>query len=499
MLDSDVLNSATSRRSALGLSPLDPNVCQKARLSRDPRFDGKFFTAVKTTKIYCRTICPVSPPKEENVLYFSSAVECANAGFRPCLRCRPDSAPNSPAWKGVNATLDRAIRLIDGGALQQNSLPELAERLGISDRYLRQLFDKYLGMSPKAYALYQQCLFAKQLLHQTQLPITEVALASGFSSIRRFNDCFQSQLNLTPSSLRKSKMNSLNKLKLKLYYRPPFDWPYMQKLLEARAIKGLEWCDSNSYGRTFNWLNTTGSFTATHNKDKHLFDVEIELNDVKHLKSIVNNIKRILDLDVDIQAVEHDLQQSFVEGFSLNSGIRLPGIWDMYEAGIRAVLGQQISVTAARNLVETLVINLGVKVENNIQDTNTEDVNVEDTKPKQERYLFPSPQAIVDCELDFFKMPGSRKQTLRNLAQHYITSNAPNDPTEWLKLKGIGPWTVEYAQLRGLSDPDIFLGGDLGVKKAMEQLKDQFKTDFTPEQVSPWRSYLTFQLWSQLS
>ncbi|XPF94358.1 DNA-3-methyladenine glycosylase 2 family protein [Colwellia sp. RE-S-Sl-9] len=461
---------------------LNVKICQKARLSRDPRFDGKFFTAVKTTKIYCRTICPVYPPKEENVLYFSSAVECANAGFRPCLRCRPDSAPNSPAWKGVNATLDRAICLIDNGALQQSSLPKLAERLGISDRYLRQLFDKHLGMSPKAYALYQQCLFAKQLLHQTQLPITQVALASGFSSIRRFNDCFQSQLKLTPSSLRKSGGNKQNTLQLKLYYRPPFNWPYMQNLLKARAIKGLEWCEKNSYGRNFTWLDTEGSFTATHVNGKNRFDVTIELDDVKHLKGIVNNIKRVLDLDVDMQAVEHDLQQSFVAEFQLNTGIRLPGIWDMFEAGIRAILGQQISVNAAKNLVETLVVNLGNKLDNN----------------KVTRYLFPTPEAIANNELDFFKMPGSRKQTLRNLAQHFITSDTPNDPSQWLKLKGIGPWTVEYAQLRGLSDPDIFLAGDLGVKKAMEQLKTQFKADFSPEQVSPWRSYLTFQLWSQL-
>ena len=202
---------------------LDPQICQKARLSRDPRFDGKFFTAVKTTGIYCRTICPVHPPKEENVSYFASAIEAANAGYRPCLRCRPDSAPGSPAWKGVNTTLERAIKLIDAGALQEGSLPRLAERLGISDRYLRELFSKNLGVSPKTYALYQQCLFAKQLLQQTKLPVTQVALASGFSSIRRFNDCFMAQLKLTPSQMRKSSAKESNALALKLYYRPPYD------------------------------------------------------------------------------------------------------------------------------------------------------------------------------------------------------------------------------------------------------------------------------------
>jgi len=467
---------------------LDATICQKARLSRDPRFDGKFFTAVKTTKIYCRTICPVPPPKEENVVYFASAVECANAGFRPCLRCRPDSAPNSPAWKGVNTTLERAIKLINEGALQQSnttekaSIPQLAARLGISDRYLRQLFDKHLGMSPKAYALYQQCLFAKQLLHQTQLPITEVALASGFASVRRFNDCFQSLLHLTPSSLRKLGANNRNAIHLKLYYRPPFDWDYMQGLLQARMIEGLEWCDEQRYGRTFNWQGSQGHFTAKHMADKHAFDVSIEIDNLTHLKSIVNNIKRVLDLDVDMQAVENDLQDSFVEGFILNKGIRLPGIWSLFEAGIRAILGQQISVTAARNLVELLVRTLGEKI----------------ADEQGERYLFPTPEAIAESELDFFKMPGSRKQTLRNLAQHFIESDSADDPQSWLELKGIGPWTVEYAQLRGQSDPDIFLAGDLGVKKSLAQLTEQLKPSFSPEQVSPWRSYFTFQLWSQL-
>ena len=453
---------------------LNAKICQKARLSRDPRFDGKFFTAVKTTGIYCRTICPVFPPKEENVLYFSTAIECANAGFRPCLRCRPDSAPNSPAWKGVNATLDRAIRLIDEGALQQGTTPKLAERLGISDRYLRQLFDKHLGMSPKTYALYQQCLFAKQLLHQTQLPITQVALASGFASVRRFNDCFKSQLKLTPSSMRKSGNTDLNVLQLKLYYRPPFDWSYMQSILMSRAITNLEWCDENSYGRTFDWLGCAGNFTASHVSQKNMFQVNIELDDIKYLKPIVNNIRRILDLDVDMQAVEHDLQQSFAPEFIIKSGVRLPGIWDVFEAGIRAILGQQISVVAARDLVTQLVKNLA--------------------KSSGTNYLFPSPESIATSDLGFLRIPESRKQTLRNLAQHYLDSESPNEPQRWLKLKGIGPWTVEYVQLRGLSEPDVFLASDLGVKKAIANLKSRLD----PEQASPWRSYLTFQLWSQL-
>ena len=453
---------------------LNHEICQKARLSRDPRFDGKFFTAVKTTGIYCRPICPATSPKEENITYFSTAIEAAHAGYRPCLRCRPDSAPGSAAWNGVSTTLEKAIRLINEGALQENSVNAFANQLGISDRYLRRLFKTHLGVSPKTYALYQQCLFAKQLLHQTNLPIIQIALASGFNSVRRFNDCFQSQLNLTPSEVRKTTASPSKALKLQLYYRPPYDWSHMCTFLMARAIPDLEWCDEQSYGRTFEWLGSVGHFTALHIEHKNRFDVAIEINDVTHLKTIINNIRRILDLDVDIQAVEQDLQQCFSHKRLIRTGLRLPGLWNMFEAGIRAILGQQISVVAARNLVTTLVTELGPLHE--------------------EKRLFPTPQAIAESDLNFLKIPSSRKQTLRSLAQHYINHASPNDPKQWLSLKGVGPWTVDYAQLRGLSNPDIYLGGDLGVKKASEKLKHEFN----PEQASPWRSYLTFQLWSQL-
>jgi len=453
---------------------LSTEICQKARLSRDPRFDGKFFTAVKTTGIYCRPICPATTPKEENVTYFPSAIEAANAGYRPCLRCRPDSAPDSPAWKGVNTTLDRAIRLIDDGILQDHSLHRLAEKLGISDRYLRQLFKKYLGISPKQYALYQQCLFAKKLLHQTKLPITQIALASGFNSVRRFNDCFQSLLSLTPSQIRRSAATKSKALHLQLSYRPPYDWSHMHDFFMVRTIPALEWCNENSYGRTFEWLGDIGNFTAEHVEHKNRFDVAIELDNVTHLKAIINNIRRILDLDVDIQAVEQDLQQCCGDITFIKTGLRLPGVWNMFEAGIRAILGQQISVAAARNLVTILVAELG--------------------QSNGKNQVFPLPQSIAESDLNFLKIPASRKQTLRNLAQHYIDSDNPNDPQQWLMLKGIGHWTVDYAKLRGLSDPDIYLGGDLGVKKAI--LKSTH--DFNSEQASPWRSYLTFQLWSQL-
>ncbi len=448
---------------------------RQARLSRDARFDGRFFTAVKTTGVFCRSICPATPPKEKNVEYYPSAVAAANAGYRPCLRCRPDSAPGSPAWRGVDTTLERAIRLIDQGALHDGSLQSLAARLGISDRYLRRLFDKYLGVSPKTFALYQQCLFAKQLLHQTRLPITQVALASGFGSIRRFNDCFKAQMGLTPSHVRKFEPSEpLSGLRLKLFYRPPYRWRDMQKFLSARFIPGLEWVDENSYGRTFTWLNASGRFTAVHIEGGNRFDVSIELSNLAPLKAVVNNIRRVLDLDADMATVEHHLRHTLSPELELRSGIRLPGTWSMFEAGVRAVLGQQVSVAAARRLVTELVTELGQTLAG--------------------KNYFPSARVIAQSELDFLKMPGSRKQSLHNLARHYLSDGAPDNPEPWLALKGIGPWTIDYARMRGLSDPDVYLGGDLGIKKALKRAN----AAFDPALASPWRSYLTMQLWNQL-
>lgn len=461
---------------------LSLETCQKARFSRDPRFDGKFYIAVKTTGIYCRTICPASPPKEENVEYFKNAVQAAEAGYRPCLRCRPDSAPSSPAWQGNGATLNRAIRLIDEGALQTGSIVELATRLGVSDRYLRKLFNEKMGVSPKAYALYQQCLFAKKLLHQTSLPITEIALASGFESIRRFNDCFKQQLKLTPTQMRKQTSKHNAKLTLKLSYRPPFDWQKMQRFLSARLIPGLEWIGENFYGRSFIYQGVKGQFTAHHQAEKHQFLVEISLEDNRVLKPVVSNIRRVLDLDAELEQIEQDLSDALGTKTLISSGLRLPGIWDVFEAGMRAILGQQISVTAAKNLVIKLVETLGEK-ESNDQEAQGEDV-----------LYFPTPESIAQSDLAFFKMPESRKQTITRFAQ--FAQNQPveaQNPDNWLALKGIGPWTANYAKMRGLSDPDIFLATDLGVIKALKA-----HADFDSEKAAPWRSYLTFQLWDKL-
>ncbi len=459
---------------------------RSARHSRDARFDGHFFVAVKTTGIYCRPICPANTPKEENIEYYLHAHLAAAAGYRPCLRCHPDSAPDSPLWKGVSTTLERAKRLIDNGVLTHGSLLDLADKLGIGDRYLRQLFDKHLGISPKSYALFKQCEFAKQLLHQTTLSITEIALASGFNSVRRFNDCFKKQLSLTPTQVRKSQKKVSNVLSLKLYYRPPYNWHHIQHFFEARLIEKLEWCDEKSYGRTFTWRanqeQCKGWFSAVHNPKHHRFDVSLEIDKLILLKPVINNIRRILDCDTDTHTIEQSLKSNGLN--KLEEGLRLPGTWSVFEAGIRAILGQQISVGAARNLVKSVIYTLGEEHDGKV--------------------YFPTFERMAKSDLDFIKMPGKRKDSIRSLAKYFMNADSPagndnpHDPDNWLAIKGIGPWTVDYAKMRGLSDPDIFLGGDLGVKKGVIKAIEKSGTTINPEDAAPFRSYLTFQLWNLL-
>lgn len=460
---------------------MDLTTYQQARLARDARFDGQFFVAVKTTGIYCRPICPAPPPKEQNVRYFTSAIEAAQAGFRPCLRCRPDSAPASWAWKGTDTTLERALTLIDDGALIDGSISQLCDRLGISSRYLARLFQQKLGASPKQYGLYQQVLFAKSLLQQTQLPVTEVAYASGFNSVRRFNDCFVKTLQLSPRAIRQKteRANPNPRIELLLSYRPPYDWASLQRFLEHRLIPGLEWTDKGYYGRTFQLDNDLqGHFTAHHKPEKNAFRVQIDTHQPGPLLPLVRTVKRLLDLDADSQRIDAFLAPKLTPFAHYTPGLRLPGVLSLFEAGVRAILGQQISVVAARNLVTQVVHTYGPAID----------------EGGEIKHCFPTAAQLAGQSLDVLKIPQRRRQTLIDFA-HYMAdpANARKDPEHWLAIKGIGDWTVRYARMRGLSDANVWLGSDLGIQKALQ------KTGATldPESASPWQSYLTFQLWNQ--
>lgn len=452
---------------------MDTSHWQRARQSRDHRFDGVFFVAVKSTGIYCRPICPAPTAKECNVEYFQYAHSAAQAGFRPCIRCRPDSAPGSSAWLGTKTTALRAKQLIDSNFTQPQSCEQLAARLGVTSRYLRRLFSQYFGISVTQYRLFNQCHFAKKLLQETRLPISDIAFAAGFNSIRRFNDAFLQQLHICPTKVRTSVKSNSAAITLTLPFRPPYNWHALQQFLAKRLITPLEWLTETSYGRSFNTDHCKGQFSATYVADKHHFLVSIDIDEPRNLHPILTTIRRVLDLDADTTLIEQHLNRHIDSAFSLAEGLRLPGIWSTFEAGVRAVLGQQVSVTAAHNLVTQLVSELG--------------------EQHAGRIYFPTPEALAASELDFFKMPQARKNALRNLADFSTQVPDCDDLDQWLALKGIGPWTVNYAKLRGQSQPDILLDGDLGVKKAQANI-----VAFDSDGCSPFRSYLTFQLWQQL-
>ncbi|WP_199608819.1 DNA-3-methyladenine glycosylase 2 family protein [Flocculibacter collagenilyticus] len=451
---------------------------QTARMSRDPRFDGVFFIAVKTTGVYCRPICPANAPKEDNVEYFQSAIEASKCGYRPCLRCRPDSAPQSNPWLGTETTVNRAISIL----LSENeptSMVSLAERLGISDRYLRKLFNEKVGVTPLQFQIYHNLLLAKKLLHQTQMPISDIAFACGFNSIRQFNASFKQHFRFPPSQIRKAQNKEQDVISVSLAFRPPYNWQILSEFLRKRAIDNVEVVTVDSYSRTVTIDNEShGWFCATFNEEQNTFDLDIKVSDLKMLKPMIANISRCLDLNANLHIIEPHLVRAGIPEERLIKGLRVPGIWSSFEAGIRAILGQQVSVKAARTLVQKLVDALG---EDNV--CNSESVN------------FPTPKAIASSDLAFLPMPQRRKETLINFANYMRDSaNEKGDLGHWLSLKGIGPWTVDYAKFRGENHPDIWLDGDLGIKKA----NNLFKGKLAPDNASPWRSYLTFQLWQHL-
>jgi AraC family transcriptional regulator of adaptative response / DNA-3-methyladenine glycosylase II len=440
---------------------------QQARLTRDPRFDGTFFIAVKTTKIFCRSICPANAPLEKNVEYFQLAPQAMLAGYRPCLRCRPDSAPQSFAWLGVNTTVQRAMRLLR--QYRELNIEQIATKLGITPRYFRQLFQQYLGLSPKQYQLFDKVLFAKQLLHQSSLPIEQIAHASGFASARRLQYNFKKVTGLTPQQIKHGNDKQEQIITLKLAFRPPFNWQHMQKFLALRAIQGVETVGDDCYSRTFVIGKEQGWFRVSAIKNKYYFKVEISLKKIEKLTTVMSNIERVFDLNADTKTMQTQLLLCGVPEENIISGLRIPGVWDTFEAGCRAILGQQISVKAAIILLSLLTRELGTTQGN--------------------MSYFPTPEAVANSDLSFLKIPNNRKQTLRLFAQHSL--DFPDSAVDdWLNIKGIGPWTVAYVKMRGQSSPDIWLNTDLIIKKQLTKIK------IDAELARPWRSYLTFQLWS---
>lgn len=462
----------------------DKHEFYRAHLSRDSRFDGQFFVAVKTTRIYCRPICPARKAHLRNLEFFLHAAQAEKAGFRPCLRCRPETAPGSTAWMGTSAIIQRAIRLMDMFAAEELSVAELAAKLGVGERWLRELFQQRVGVSPSAILMSKKLDIARNLLDQSSLSITDIAFSSGFQSIRRFNDAFKARFQKTPSAFKRAPL-SKTELGLQLSYRTPLAWDSMMLFFKNRAIPQLESVDHDSYQRLIIYGNIRGWFKATLNQPGKIA-VEVKLNKSANIMELVARLKNIFDLDCDPMAIENNLSEDSKLAPLLTQyrGLRIPGCWDGFELAVRAIIGQKISVKAARTVLSRLVENCG--------EQQTWDETIKLT------YFFPTPENILAADLSQIGLTQSKVATLKELATQVANKNLILDGTanleevsrKLLAIKGIGPWTVEYIAMRALRHPNAFPETDLELQKKISRLQ------LDPEKWTPWRAYGAMLLWN---
>jgi AraC family transcriptional regulator of adaptative response / DNA-3-methyladenine glycosylase II len=492
-------------------------IMQKARLARDARFDGLFFIAVKSTGIFCRPICKARMPLEKNVTYYGNPIAAMNDGFRPCLMCRPDSAPGSCAWKGVETTVERGIKLISFH-LSLN-INEIAEKLGISTRYFNKLFVKHLQISPKRYQLLTRLLFAKQLLHESFLSIEQVAYAGGFNAAKPLQHHMKLTTGLTPSQIRRSatlkSQTKSSDVKVYLSYRPPYQWQHIRDFYKLREIGGNEKINENSICKVLRLGDNQVFFNAKHQPKSNRFEVTFSLCDLSLLKDGIAAVKKMLDLHCEPEAIYDSLAQSGLPSSYILNGLRLPGVIDKFEAGCRAIVGQQVTVKAAIGQLNLLQNTLHTK-----QVIECGDDHIDLVVAKQKRHLksecnlnceydiksnetqtlpsvltvFVSPEQVVQADLSFLKMPNARKNTLKAFAQ-FMLKKPQADVDEWVKIKGIGVWTVNYVTMRNSESPDIFLATDLVIKNQIKKLAEQ-EVNIIQEAAAPWRSYLTLSLWN---
>ncbi|MFT6955630.1 MAG: AraC family transcriptional regulator of adaptative response / DNA-3-methyladenine glycosylase II [Halieaceae bacterium] len=461
---------------------LDREICRQARLSRDRRFDGEFFLAVSTTGIYCRPICPARQPAERNVVYFRHAAQAAQAGFRPCLRCRPETTPNSPAWLGTHTTVSRALDLIRAGALNgEGSLDTLAARMGIGERYLRKLFQRDLGLSPLEVAQNQRLLLAKQLLAESTLPLTNVAFAAGFNSVRRFNSAVRSAFNKTPGELRKNPARVGAPIELELHYRPPYDWQGVMGFFYRHAVPGVEQAEPNSYQRNIRINGQTGHFSVTPIKDKSALKLSLSLPALQPLMPLIARVRRMFDLDANPEAINAALSTSPILAKLLaeRPGIRVPGAWSAEESAVRAVIGQQVSTAAACSISARFA---------------------RACTRSDSALTYPRARDIAKLGDDQFPMPGSRRDTLRRLGELQSGDSEEIELDELAALRGVGPWTTNMTAMRGLGEPDVFPAADLGLINAWQQLgRNKVELKDSQNNWRPWRSYAANLLWRSLS
>ncbi|MBV9093045.1 MAG: helix-turn-helix domain-containing protein [Streptosporangiaceae bacterium] len=493
---------------------MDDEQRYQAAVSKDTRFDGVFFIAVTSTGIYCRPSCPAITPKREHMRFYRSAAAAQDAGFRACKRCRPDAAPGSPEWNMRADVVGRAMRLIADGVIDRDGVAGLAARLGYEQRQVRRLVTAELGAGPLAIARAQRAQAARVLTETTAVPLSEIAFAAGFASIRQFNATMREVFAATPTQLRLHRgrpgharrqpggaaaagagPGAPGAIRLRLPYRAPIDTDRMLGFLAARAIPGVEAVQAGRYRRTLLLPNGTGivSLAAAPGPAAGYVDCELQLEDLRDLIAAVQRCRRLLDLDADPAAVTACLSADPLLGplAAASPGRRSPGAVDGDELAVRAVLGQQVSLAAARRLGARLVAGYG--------------------KPLQRpdgplTHCFPAAETLAAADPAALPMPRARATALTRLAAELACGELSLDPgadrdrvqLQLLGIPGIGPWTAAYIRMRALSDPDAFPPGDAGVLQALARLGARQPAAELAERWRPWRSYAVHHLWASL-
>ena len=486
---------------------LENAACVKAIQSRDTRFSGRFFVGVVTTRVYCRPGCPAPLPKPKNMRFYAYAAAAEDAGFRPCRRCRPETAPGSPVWDGTSATVSRALkRIFDGNG--HESVEALSERLGLGSRHLRRLFAEHVGASPASLQRTHRVHFARRLLDETSLPIAEVAFAAGFESVRRFNDAIRATFHRAPRELRKESRPSAGAteknepgrhfVRLTLPLRLPFDAASLFSFLEERMLPGVETVRGHAYFRTIESRGRAGVLGVSYEEGRNFLALTLDLPPGPDLLDLVRRAGRIFDVDADPLAIGDVLRRDplLAPLLAARPGLRVPGAWDPFEIAVRAILGQQVSVRGARTLAGRLVAAFGRPIPGRGADGLT--------------HLFPSPAVLAAADLSGIGVPSARANAIRALALAVHTKKVELSAPRGLDdleqrlcaLPGIGPWTAQYVALRAFGEPDAFPAGDLGLRRALEAAgtsADVAALRARAASWSPFRAYATLHLWNSLA
>lgn len=465
------------------------DIYYKAMLSRDYRFDGKFYVAVKTTGIYCRPICPAKP-KRENIEFFNSSLAAEKAGYRPCLRCHPEFSPDSLTWPGKSAVVQRALLLISQNATFEINIEEFAKQLGIGSRHLRRLFEQEIGLSPKQISDMHRLNFAQKLITETHLKLTTIAMSTGFGSLRRFNDAFKKRYNHPPRILRKQNPSIKdNVFTFHIAYRPPFDWKNLLHYYSKHQIPFIENVSEMEYQRVFKIGPTVGLFKVTNDAKKAQLEIKIHCQDPKVLFTVVNRVRKMFDLDSDPILIRNQFAVSpfLTQLWREFPGLRIAKGWNPFEIAVGTILGQVVSVSQASRLMGDLVRYYGEKVIHPL--TN------------EETFFFPTPKILSEASLKEIKTTTQRKKAIRELSQNLVDKKISFDEYQSIDIfkkhlrtiKGIGSWSAEYISLRGLGDTNAFPVEDLILKRALKLNSE----NFDPSQIEPWKGYLAIYLWKK--